>query len=331
MKLYITAKGKITSFPSLLLTIITASVMVLSGCESEITGLVPYQGGWGIYRLNLTTQHISLIYSASTEIFTSALRLNRLGNTLVFAQKIDGDLNEHYEICTISVDGSHFQRLTNNGFWDIYPAWSSDGAHIAFLSLRQSDLDIYVMRADGSQMQQLYDSGSHDADIDWVGNDIVFTSQSQIWKIRSDGTSPFQVTNPPKAGGWGNANLPFGDYDPRLNPSGTKIVFERLEDDASPHGNYNIYVINVDGSGETRLTNTGYAQGLANWSHAGNKIVYTVAAVGRQGTYDLYMMNADGTNNRNITPAYFPATFLCHAATFSADDSELFFIGEWFQ
>lgn len=325
-----TAKGTITSFPSLVLSLITASVILVSGCESDIIGPVPYQGRWGIYMLDLTTQHVSLIYSSSNEIFTSALRLNSLGKTFLFAQKIEGDSRENYEICTIGVNGSNFQRLTNNAFWDIYPAWSSDDTHIAFLSLRQTDLDIYLMRADGSHLQKLYDSGSHDADIDWVGDEIVFTSNSRIWSIKSDGTFPFQLTNPPKAAEWGNTNLPFGDYDPRLSPDGTKVVFERLEDDASPHGNYNIYIINADGSGETRLTNTGYSQGLASWSHSGDKIVYTVSAVDTQGKYDLYMMNADGTNNHNITPDYFPDAFLCHAAIFSKDDSKIFFIGEWF-
>ena len=187
------------------------------------------------------------------------------------------------------------------------------------------------MNADGSNVQKLYDSGYHDADIDWAGDKIVFTSQSRIWKMQDDGTNPTILTNPPRAGEWGNANLPFGDYDPRLDSDGTKIVFERLEGDSSIHGNYNIYTINIDGSGETRLTNNGYSQGLASWSQSGDKIVYTVSSINDEGKYDLFTMNADGTNNQNITPNYFPAAFLCYTAIFSKDDSQIFFMGEWWE
>jgi TolB protein len=197
--------------------------------------------------------------------------------------------------------------------------------------LRQTDLDLYLVKADGSSLRKLYDSGAHDADIDWVGNRIVFTSNNRIWMIQADGTNPAPVTQPPRAGEWGKTNLPFGDYDPRLSPDGNQIVFERLEGDDSPHGKCNLFLVNTDGGGETRLTNNGYSQGLASWSHAGDKLVYTVAAVGDQGQYDLYIMNSDGTYNHNITPNYFPDFFLAHAAIFSLDDTKVYFIGEWWK
>jgi Tol biopolymer transport system component len=300
------------------------------GCRT-ISRTVPHEGRWGIYALDLTSQAVTLIYSSSSEIFGSAIHLDGAGNTLVFAQQIDGVGNDRSEICTISIDGKIFTRLTNNDYWDLYPVWSPDGSRIAFLSLRQTDLDIYMMNADGSNVHRFYDSGGHDADIDWEDELIAFTSDSRIWVVGSDGSRVVQITNPPRAGAWGRANLPFGDYDPRLNPDGEKIVFERLEADQSPHGNYDIYVIKVDGSGEFRLTDNGYSQGLASWSHRGNKIIYTVSAIGERGQYDLYVMDADGKNNHKVTPDYFPETFLSHAAIFSREDKRIFFIGEWWQ
>jgi Tol biopolymer transport system component len=288
---------------------------------------VPHEEKWGIYALNPLTEEVELIYSSSEKI--SYLRLNNAGNTFVFSQTIGGDDNEKEEICTLRVDGSNFVRVTNNSFWDLYPSWSPDDSRIAFLTWRENDLDIYVINVNGTNEIKLYDSGSHDADIHWIKNRIVFTSHSQIWSIKDDGTDPLQITDPPNAGQWGNANLPFGDYDPRLSPDGSKVVFERLLNDTSPHGNYDIFVINSDGAEETRLTSTGYSQGLASWSHSGEKIVYIVAAIGTEGRYDIYLMNSDGTSNRNITPDYFPADFLCHSPVFSLDDSIIFFIGEW--
>ena len=55
-----------------------------------------------------------------------------------------------------------------------------------------------------------------------------------------------------------------------------------------------------------------------------------MAAIGSAGKYDIYMMDADGSNARNITPDYFPASFLCHSAMFSKDDSQVYFTGQWY-
>jgi len=149
--------------------------------------------------------------------------------------------------------------------------------------------------------------------------------------MRDTGTDTVPVTEPPRAGVWGNANLPFGDYDPRLSPDGRKMAFERLEEDVSPHGNYNIFLINTDGSGETRLTDSGYSQGIVSWSHSGTKLVFVVAAIGEEGKYDMYVIDSDGSDILNITPDYFPENFLCHRPVFSSDDTKVLFIGEWWE
>lgn len=290
---------------------------------------VPHEEKWGIYALDPATEEVELIHASSNKI--SFLCLNNAGDKFVFSQKIEGDGDEYEEICTIGVDGRSFTRLTSNNFWDLYPSWSSDDSQIAFLSRQDTDLDIYVMDADGSNARTLYDSGSHDADIHWMGDRIVFTTYNKISSIKDDGTDLLQITDPPNAGQWGNANLPFGDYDPRLSPDGSKVVFERLWGDNTPYGNYDLYVVNSDGTGETRLTNNGYAQGLAAWSHSGDRIVYLVAAIGTEGKYDIYIMKSDGTENRDITPDYFPTSFLCHSPIFSLDDSKIFFVGEWWE
>ena len=128
-----------------------------------------------------------------------------------------------------------------------------------------------MMNSDGTNIHKFYDSGYNDADIHRAGNYIVFTSNNSIWHINDDGSNPIKLTNPPHGGKWGNANLPFGDYDPQLDFKGEKIVFERLENDTSKYGNYNIYTIDINGDNETRLTNTSYTQGFPTWSHSGEK------------------------------------------------------------
>lgn len=321
----------------------TAAVMMcllllsafISGCEKEkapeIKRAVPHEYRWGIYRLEIASHEVELIYGSADEIYTTAPRLNNRGDKIAFAQKTGGRDNSAKEIYTVDITGENLKRLTNNEFHDVYPVWSPDDTRIAFLTMRDGNLDIYMMNADGTNQSKFYDSGDHDADIDWEGDTIAFTSQSAIWVINDDGTGLFQVTDIEDSGKWGTANLPMGDYDPRLSPGGDTIVFERLENIDIPNGGYNFFTVSRDGSGETRLTDNYYAQGLADWSHSGEKLVYTVAAIDGMGKYDIYIMNRDGSDNHNITPDYFPDSFVCYGATFSKDDSSIYFTGEWWE
>jgi Tol biopolymer transport system component len=314
-------------------------LLLLVGCNpSGITGKslsatqllsVPHEQRWGLYQLDLADQHIQLIYSSANEI--SFLHLSNRGDRFVFTQKVGDEATPREQIFTLNADGSDLQQLTGDPYRNLYPVWSPDDTLIAFLSQHSNTLGVFVMNSDGSQINELYDSEVHDADIDWVGDWIAFTRDSQIWIMQSDGSDAKALTNPTRVGEWGGANLPFGDYDPRISPDGKKIVFERLLDDQSSNGNYDLFVIDRQTGEETRLTSTGYSQGLPSWSHSGQQLVYTVAAIDEDGKYDLYVMNADGSSNHNVTPEYFPSEFLCNWAIFSRDDESIFFVGEWWQ
>jgi len=277
--------------------------------------------------LDLDTGQTNLVHSTPNII--EKMRVNATGDQIVFSQTVGGDGYEYNEIFTIGEGGQGLTRLTENTSWDLYPAWSPDGSTIAFLSFRGTDLDIYAMGADGADQHLLFDSGSHDADIHWQGDLITFTSGSRIWLMDSDGSDARSITDPPRVGEWGNAVLPFGDYDPRISPDGTQVVFSRLVDDSSVHGNYDLFLVDIDGTDLIQLTETGYTQGVTDWSHDGERLIYILAAIDGTGLYDIYMMNADGTANHNATPDYYPDTLVIHFAVFSPDDTKIYFVGEW--
>ena len=84
-----------------------------------------------------------------------------------------------------------------------------------------------------------------------------------------------------------------GDMYPNYSPDGKRIVFTSRRD-----SDYEIYVINADGTGETRLTNSRGMDINARVSPDSRQIAFTS---NRDGNYEVYVMNADGQNLRRIT------------------------------
>jgi Tol biopolymer transport system component len=72
-----------------------------------------------------------------------------------------------------------------------------------------------------------------------------------------------------------------------------KIVFQSTRD-----GNSEIYVMNADGSGQTRLTNNSAWDATPTWSSDGTKIAFVSD---RDGNAEIYVMNADGSGQTRLT------------------------------
>jgi TolB protein len=65
-------------------------------------------------------------------------------------------------------------------------------------------------------------------------------------------------------------------------------------------GDYEIYVMNADGSGQTNITSAPGLDIAPKWSPDGSRIVFESD---RNGISEIYVMNADGSGQKNLTTA----------------------------
>jgi Tol biopolymer transport system component len=128
------------------------------------------------------------------------------GSKIVFQSNRDGT----DQIYVMNADGSGITRLTNGEWGDQAPAWSPDGSKIAFQSTRDapdpnnaatSDIEVYVMNADGSSPTRLTTNSVFDGNVSWSasGNKLVFDTRrdgnEEVYTMNRDGSDPVNVTN----------------------------------------------------------------------------------------------------------------------------------------
>jgi TolB protein len=112
----------------------------------------------------------------------------------------------------------------------------------------------------------------------------------EIYTMNGDGTGGTDLT--------ANPALYSDDYAPAWSPDGSQIAFHALREGAFDAG-YDIYVMNADGTGQTRLTTGSDSEYDPAWSPDGTKIAFTRCCPG--GSAEIYVMNANGTGQTDLT------------------------------
>lgn len=181
---------------------------------------------------------------------------------------------------------------------DSLPRWSPDGSSLVYATKRFGPHRVSHVLTHLLAQHSEQDLGDAD-NPDWSsdGQRIVARTIGLLVMDRG-GSNRRELTGNPT------------DSSPDWSPNGNKIAFMR-----QTGMNWDIWVVNSDGSGETRLMTDGSVDGLPAWSPSGTHIAFLS---NRGGSWAIWVMGADGSSQRKL--------FDTGSATYATGEG---FDGEW--
>ncbi len=213
-----------------------------------------------------------------------ALEERRVGTQ----RRYEWDFDEQYDLFEVPLNGQDMRKLTEARGYDAEGSWAPNGEFIAFASNRHayatlsaeekvrfqrdpsSQVDIYIMRADGSDVRRLTTTPGYDGGPFFSpdGKRLVWRRfspdgvQAEVWTMRIDGTDQRQVTK-----------LEALSWAPYFHPSGDYLIFTT---NRHGFGNFELYIVDTDGRSEpVRVTYANGFDGLPVFTPDGKHLSWT--------------------------------------------------------
>jgi Tol biopolymer transport system component len=238
---------------------------------------------------------------------------------LAFANDRDGNI----DVWVMDLPGGTLHRLTTDPAADFSPTWSPDGKHIAFRSDRQGNDEVFVMNADGTGQRDLTRNPASDYSPAWSpdGRTIAFATDREdhtgndVWLMDADGGNPRPLIE----------QRGIDEY-PTWSPDGSQVAFACTLGKilASQVGDFEVCVVNADGTGLVRITDDPGISHAAGWTPDGSEIVFMSNRDQNPGDVspcgDIYQIRPDGSDLRRITDG---SQMYCLASVSS--DGHIFF------
>ncbi|ATB35215.1 TolB protein [Cystobacter fuscus] len=171
------------------------------------------------------------------------------------------------------------------------PSVSPDGTRVVFVSSRDGDPELYVMKADGTDVRRLTHFHREDMVPRWSpdGQWISFLSdregRTRLYVMKPDGTQLRPVSGSATVG---------EEREPAWSPDGRKLAFVAASKDTKAR----IWVVDVAGGEPVALTRGQAVDDQPAWSPEGKHLVF---ASDRTGDVELFLMRADGSGQTRLT------------------------------
>ncbi len=189
---------------------------------------------------------------------------------------------DSWGLATMDVAGTN-QIIIANFVEDQLPTWSADGREIVLLSRREGDRKSRLIKV-GSFQDRTEGAVIGEGEYPAIGLNgrLIFKgwgSTAPGLRSATPSLSDIQVITDSEQ-----------DTAPAPSPDGQKIAFMSQRD-----GNWEIYIINADGSGLQRLTDNPAQDGLPAWSPDGKVLAF---ASQRDGSWGIWVMSPNGSGQR---------------------------------
>lgn len=207
------------------------------------------------------------------------------GQSIGFHSDVGGDWN----LYALDVASGAVREITRAPNDEVLIVWSPDGERIAYAAGPDERILIYVMDADGENVQKL------------TGQDLPELSPETTLEPVPPLMATATALVPPAAIVPRNATNTdlIQHWHPDWSADATQIVFASQEDSFIEE----LYVVNVETGEVTRLTDNTYAEFNPIWLPDG-RFVFTSD---REVIRNLWIMNADGSGLKRLTPRTYEA------------------------
>ena len=306
----------------------------------------------------------TITYLTNTTTYVNdAPRYSIEGDKIAFMSTHGYNKMDSMEIYVMHADGSNLNRLTYNEVPDFDPAFSpatplangpeinikgnnTDIANGDTTPSTSDDTDFGSTAVEGGSVTRTFTiENKGNENLMLTGTPLVAISGTNSSdfsltvapsaNIAPNSSTTFQITFDPSSTGTRTATISIANNDADENPytfsiqgkgTGTpqavynKIAFTRSQS----QNDWDIWIMNRDGTGETKLVDNSYRDTNPHFNPQGTRIVFARITSTNPFQSDIYVMNSDGSEETNLTDIS-SLTNACVGPHFSWDGTKIAF------